>query len=186
MKDEMKPWLRPMVTEFLESVILRSGMAVFEWGMGNSTIWMSHRVRHVISVEHDKDWFSKIPGRKNIKRILIQPQRGIIGADPSDPKAYFSDDKHWRDHNFRRYASVIDDLGPFDVIFVDGRARPSCLVHGHRRLKPGGFLVLDDANREYYLRHTAHLFRGWDRAVFFEKKKKTAVWRKPLRMTCPK
>lgn len=174
----MKPLFRPMVTVFLESCVLRSDMLVFEWGMGGSTTWLADRVKHVTSVEHDPEWFSRVPKKKNLKCMLIPPEDGVVRADPAVPGAYFSDDKHWSRHNFRRYASAIDDLGPFDLIFVDGRVRPSCLMHGHSRLKVGGFLMLDDTNRAYYLQHTAYLFDGWDRFAFLEKKTETIIWRK--------
>lgn len=178
--SNIKPWFRPMVTHFLETAILtRPDMTAFEWGMGSSTTWLAERIRFVTSVEHDPDWFNAIPKQKNSDRILILPEKGIINADPADPAGYFSDDERWPGHNFKRYASAIDSLGLFDLIVIDGRARPSCVMHGKSHLKVGGFLVLDDTHREYYLRHTKHFFDGWDRFAFWEKKRETTIWRRP-------
>lgn len=176
--NEAIPMLRPEVLRFLETRILRPYMTVFEWGMGGSTPWLADRVRHVTSVEHDEDWFNRVHRRENMICMLIPPERGIINADPADPDGYFSDDKRWPLHNFERYASAIDSFGQFDLVFVDGRARPSCLKHGYCKLRTGGFLVLDDTDREYYLRYTTHLFDGWDRFVFLEKKRETTIWRR--------
>lgn len=39
----------------------------------------------------------------------------------------------------------------FDIVLVDGRSRPSCLFHSLNKVKKGGLLVLDNAEREYYL-----------------------------------
>ncbi|HLI94422.1 MAG TPA: hypothetical protein VKU83_12450, partial [Puia sp.] len=39
----------------------------------------------------------------------------------------------------------------FDVIIVDGRARPSCIKHALPKLKPGGWLLVDNSDRSYYL-----------------------------------
>lgn len=58
--------------------------------------------------------------------------------------------------NFQRYASQIDKYPDqhFDLVIVDGRARPSCLMHGVPKVKVGGMLVLDNADRDYYLART--------------------------------
>jgi predicted O-methyltransferase YrrM len=41
----------------------------------------------------------------------------------------------------------------FDVVLVDGRARCFCMPEGFRLLRPGGILILHDAQRTEY--HTA-------------------------------
>lgn len=39
---------------------LKKNLNVFEYGCGNSTLWYSKRVKSIIAVENDKDWFEKI------------------------------------------------------------------------------------------------------------------------------
>ncbi|MES1224680.1 MAG: hypothetical protein ABUT20_54815, partial [Bacteroidota bacterium] len=36
------------------------------------------------------------------------------------------------------------------LILIDGRARTSCIKHAVGKLKPSGFLILDNAERKYY------------------------------------
>lgn len=49
---------------------------------------------------------------------------------------------------------------------IDGRARPSCLAHAWRKVKPGGHLLLDDSEREHYAA-AARPLAGWPRRDLF-------------------
>ena len=54
--------------------------------------------------------------------------------------------------NFEDYVKIID-IYPnenFDLIIVDGRSRVSCLKHAQDKVKVGGFILLDDTDREEY------------------------------------
>lgn len=162
-KDSLKnglPWITFSSIEFLEEN-LKPGMRVFEYGGGGSTIFFSRKVQELITVEHDKDWFdalSKTMGsstKAQWKGLFIEPQKQTsqLKLDPSNPAHYFSDDENFRSSIFLNYASAIDVYPDeyFDVVLVDGRARPSCLFHSLDKVKNGGFLVLDNSDRAYYL-----------------------------------
>jgi len=43
-----------------------------------------------------------------------------------------------------------DDIGPFDVVLVDGVLRNECLKHVKNIVKPGGRVFLHDAQRDWY------------------------------------
>ena len=60
------------------------------------------------------------------------------------------------------------------MILVDGRARISCLKRAQSRVKPGGYIMLDDAERKYYNPGKA-LFDGddWEEIVLPGKVKGT-------------
>jgi hypothetical protein len=75
-------------------------------------------------------------------------------ADPADPDSYATADETYRAMSFQGYASAIDDYpdGYFDVVQIDGRARPSCFKHSLRKVKPNGYLVWDNTEREHYHR----------------------------------
>ena len=88
--------------------------------------------------------------------------------DIADPNLYLSDDVTFSECNFRKYVCQID-LFPdniFDIVLVDGRARPSCIKHASKKVKIGGLIVLDNSDREYYLRMTANLLQDFDRRIF--------------------
>ena len=68
------------------------------------------------------------------------------------------------------YASVIDRFpdGYFGLVFVDGRSRPSCVKHSIPKIKSGGFLILDDADRNYYKRAKELLNSNrWEKWEFY-------------------
>jgi len=100
-----------------------------------------------------------VQGKSTIDLRLIAPE--VLAQpeqihDPADPHLYQSDDEGFRGCSFRQYASQIDAYPDehFDILLVDGRARPSCIAHGAAKVKVGGLLVLDNADRAYYLDKT--------------------------------
>ncbi len=161
------PWIPFLAIEFLEA-ILKPDMKVFEWGSGGSTVFFAQRVSRIVSIEHDREWYGKVGGSLgavgNAECHLIEPEYGTIAECKSDVLAYFSDSVPGT--NFKAYASAIDDYAPFDVVVIDGRARPSCVMHAHRKVRAGGFLLLDNSDRSYYERSVREFLGTWERATF--------------------
>lgn len=56
------PWISFPAYEYLEQLDL-SDKTVFEFGSGNSTLYWAKRVKSVISIEDDKEWYEKIKTR---------------------------------------------------------------------------------------------------------------------------
>lgn len=142
---------------------------VFEYGSGGSTLFWQARGASTVSIEHDLAWFAVVRSRlapaPPVDYRLIEPEPGATpqGADPSDPDAYLSADASWRGATFRHYATAIDEFpdGTFDVVLVDGRARPSCIKHGAHKVAVGGVLILDNSERAYYLARTRGHLEGF-------------------------
>jgi hypothetical protein len=158
------PWTTFTAIEHLQTH-LRSGMKVFEFGSGGSTLFFIRQGAVVSSVEHEKIWHErvvrelaslKISGH-DVRFVPPEPALETQPGDPSDPEVYATSDEVWRKYSFRNYAACIDAHAPetFDVILVDGRARPACVRHALPRLKPGGLLVLDNSERAEYARAMA-------------------------------
>lgn len=113
----------------------------------------------MVTVEHDEEWFNILKLRIEEKRLknwagcLVGPEPGDLVEAPStsDPDHYSSGGI--KNVNFKNYASAIDVYPDeyFDVVMVDGRSRPACLKHAAPKLKKGGLLVLDNADRAYYI-----------------------------------
>ena len=76
------------------------------------------------AIEHDKDWYEKV-------KSWDVPGVELIHADV-DSKEY------------------LEPTGKFDIIYVDGRNRVECLKHAKKILKPGGYVLLHDAERVNY------------------------------------
>jgi hypothetical protein len=176
--DEPSPWITFDAIEYVQAYIDRerrgaSPLRAFEYGSGGSTRFWQSRGFEVVSIEHDPKWYevvrSKIDTASVDYRLLPPEQSPSAGpGDPSDPNAYASGGVEYEGLHFRRYASAIADFpdGHFTIVLVDGRARPSCLMHAAKKVRPGGLLVLDNAERTYYTRHTAHLLSTYKHLEF--------------------
>jgi hypothetical protein len=88
-----------------------------------------------------------------MRLIAPQPAPDTAGAtDPADPASYRSSSEKYHGCLFEAYAASIDDYPAesFDLILIDGRARPSCFLHALPRVKPGGYIVWDNTERAHY------------------------------------
>ena len=133
------PWLSIPAISFLKAY-LKPHMKVCEFGCGGSTIFFARRVREVVSIEHDQEWYAQVQklladqALHNVQMLLRAPETAAPFEPPElafEPNSYRSTSPPYSTHIFYRYASAID-LFPdahFDLVLVDGRARPSCLKH---------------------------------------------------------
>jgi predicted O-methyltransferase YrrM len=93
----------------------------------------------------------------------------------------------FKEFNFERYVKSIDTFEneTFDMVVVDGRARPSCIKRAIPKIKSQGLLVLDNSDRKYYLIKTGKLLNGWQSRTFrgtvrgLLHLEQTTVFRKP-------
>ena len=128
---ERKPFLHPDVIERLHGM-LKKDMTVLEHGSGGSTLWFEDRVERVIAVEQNMRWAEAVKGAAKGKHTKL-----IHWPGPSIPmdalKAYL----------------------PVDLLLIDGEPleiRCIWLYDVAELVKPGGWVVLDNANREIYAR----------------------------------
>jgi hypothetical protein len=182
---EAVPWIPHLARKYLERMMLPRWRC-FEWGSGGSTVWLAQRCQNLVSVEHNQEYYDKLQGYDlpNVDRWFIPPGPGEIGLDRANPEHYRAGSIG--NANFLAYAQSITGNGPFDLVLVDGRARASCIVHAVPEVAPGGWLVLDNAERGYYLEQTAHLLQDWERVAFrghgpyLGWQWECIFWRKPL------
>ncbi|MXU65133.1 class I SAM-dependent methyltransferase [Oceanomicrobium pacificus] len=124
----------------------RPDARVFEWGSGASTLWLSKRVAHVTSVEHDTEWVTVIEKRtaalENVDLSLVPPdESGQIRSGRDG----------FRDVFFDSYVHAIERTDSrFDLIIIDGRARAACLDVAVNHLSDGGIILFDNSCRERY------------------------------------
>ena len=145
--DYLRDWLQPE-------------HRIFEYGGGGSTLFFCKRAGFVATVEHDGQWFDILTqkireqGYSNWEGAFIPGEPVTDGSPPrpADPDAFRSGGKGFENQSFEKYAKAITRFPPasFDLILVDGRARPSCIQQALLYLKPGGLLVVDNAERSYY------------------------------------
>jgi predicted O-methyltransferase YrrM len=116
------PWLHPLAIEYLET-LLRPDMEILEHGAGGSTLWFAERVKHVTAVEDNFRWYDVLSKRIPANVTLLMG-KGVVY------------------------------LAPVDLLFIDGEpveTRGAWIDAAARLVKPGGYLILDNANRQEYL-----------------------------------
>ncbi len=175
--------------EWLDSFLTKD-MIVFEWGSGGSTPFIAKRVKKIVSVEHDPEWYILISqllkknGISNCQYLLKEPKMsGNNSSDLSNPKSYLS--KFYKGFSFEDYCKAIEFYPDnfFDLVFIDGRARPSCISHAFKKIRPSGYLLLDDSNSSRYAKGI-ELLKEWKRKDFFGPKPyvrqfvQTMIWKK--------
>jgi SAM-dependent methyltransferase len=115
---------------------LTPDMTVLEVGAGLSTFLIAKRVKKVISIEHNKEWFDEINKTKpqNVELYHI-PQN-------SEPKPEYSDGTY---EDFKDYCDFILGIPElFDVVFIDGRARVDAAKFAAKCLKENGVIFIHD------------------------------------------
>lgn len=131
---------------------LHKAEVVLEFGSGGSTLMAAEMGKTVISVESDaewldglRDWFARHPAKVEV--VLHHADIGPTGkwGMPTGPKAF---------RKFPGYALEIWDHPRFrhpDLVLIDGRFRPSCLLATAFRItRPVTVLFDDYIGREAY------------------------------------
>ena len=118
------PWLTKESNEFIESFIDQNH-DMLEVGSGRSTIWFSSRVKSLISLEHNEDWFNHVR-----KMISTDNTRLILRRTTEE------------------YLKFIDELkeDSLDICLIDGLERGKTLLAAYKKVKKGGLIIFDDAN----------------------------------------
>ncbi|WP_460605999.1 O-methyltransferase [Jatrophihabitans fulvus] len=183
---EHYPWVGVEAVSRLEQVCAGGGTAL-EFGSGGSTRFFAERLHRLYSVEESPAWHAAVTrrlaeaGLTNVDLTLADVER-LGRATTAHRDAYVEAHPQLED------ASL-------DLVFVDGEYRDACALRGLRLLRPGGVLVLDNANT--YLpgptrspwrvaepasarwQRFAELTRRWDRTWTTNGVWDTAFWVRP-------
>ena len=138
------PWMTYAATHFLMSR-LTPDLSVFEFGSGCSTLFLAQRVKNIISVEYDLEWYKKLSTEVPPNAHLIFQEQDIDG-------------------DYCR--TITKQQHKFDIIVVDGRDRVNCIKQSLLAISEQGVVILDDSNRKKYRPGiqalTENHFRGID------------------------
>lgn len=147
--------------EFLDDFLRqKSDAKVLEFGSGSSTIWISKLARKLVSIEHNVRWYERIKNYLEQEKIEDLVDLRLL------PKPYDRVCQEFPDESF-------------DLVIVDGSDRLKCLEASIRVLKPGGVLMLDDAQRKPY-KKARKLLKNWQVTQAIQGDKETHWWQKPL------
>ena len=130
------PWLTAGAVSFLERW-LQPTQAGFEWGSGRSTAWFAARVHHLTSVEDDAGWYQKVRGQLQEGHLLERVTYHHIPVDDGAPAPAHP------------YVGILSDhQESLDFCLVDGVTdlRAHCALACLPKLRPGGLLIIDNAN----------------------------------------
>ncbi len=137
MRDQRRnpgaPWLTGTATSIIASW-LRGSDKGLEWGSGRSTLWFAGRSSHLTSIEHDVHWASWVNAR------LVGDLKGRV--------SYFVDPDGIHESAESSYVNRIQAFADesLDYCLVDGLARDHCALASLDKLRPGGLLIVDNAN----------------------------------------
>jgi len=156
--NELSVWMDPIELSQLTAILFTlAPERCLEWGSGGSTKAILERcafVKQYVSVEHHREWYEKV------RELVTDPRLTLKHVAPDEPPPAGATEEalvRWNaeaEHEPARMASYVAfprTLGvTFDFVLVDGRARCFCLKEGFDLLRPGGVIVLHDAQRTDY------------------------------------
>lgn len=151
------PWI-PIKAKLWLDETLKPNMTLYEYGSGISTLYFSTKVKNIISIEHNKNWYNNIKKEivkrniNNCEYFLIEPDK--VNTKKSNDINTFNRSglKEYSKFIFDKYVESIDKYPDkfFDLVFIDGRARLGCIQHSINKIKLGGYLVLDNSDENKY------------------------------------
>jgi predicted O-methyltransferase YrrM len=167
-----RPWIVPAAIGWLGRRIERD-WTVVELGSGRSTAWLARRAGQVVSYEDNPYWAERT--RERLARA------GLDNVDLRErPVECFA----------AELAGFEDDS--LDLLIVDFLESPAAdrveaVRVGRPKVRPGGFLLLDDSDRPAYA-EADELLSGWRRRRFAGVKDEwptvaeTTIFRRPHRL----
>jgi hypothetical protein len=175
--DLRSPWWPYTVPPWLLTH-LPDGAEIFEFGAGGSTLWMEDHGFSVTAVESDASWISRLElhiRKRTTQVVLCEPS--LAGTITSTVETGY----------FDQYVESIGkaENESLDLIVVDGRCRVAAAQRGIEKLKAGGLMLLDDAQRQRY-GALLNSLQPWPHRVFVSPRPggtppaATVVWRKPF------
>lgn len=126
------PWLTRDAICVIDSLLRPSDVGL-ETGSGRSTVWLANRVDRLISVEHDPGWFASVSRSLEKSRLSVEYYLEEDGAH------------ELADCNYVNRVKRIPS-GSLDFALIDGVCRDHCALLAVDLIKPGGFLIVDNAN----------------------------------------
>jgi hypothetical protein len=138
-----KPWLTPRATELLAEMLLPTDTGL-EWGSGRSTTWLARRLKHLTSIEDNREWYDRVS-----KRLEEQKLTNVTYLYAPSP----AEDESASTSEYVTLCSRIAE-GSLGFALIDGYARGYCAEAVIPKIAVGGLLVIDNAN--WYFDHPTY------------------------------
>lgn len=108
--------------------LLRKDWRGVEFGSGYSTPWLAKRLGFLLSIEDDPNWHRRVGSL-------------LAGTDPTVVRHELRTVETYAD-----LAEFPDDF--FDFALVDGSRRADCIAAAVPKVRPGGWLYLDNSDKD--------------------------------------
>ena len=162
---ESPVWMHPIELSQVQAVLYAvSPRAMVEWGSGGSSrAWLEALpgLERLCSVEHDAAWGQRVRESITDPRFTLMlrppPEHAPEPEHRPGDKETAAAHRAWcmrgedEPELMHHYVEAPAELGiAFDVALVDGRARTHCLRKAFELVRPGGVVILHDAQRSEY------------------------------------
>ncbi len=127
----LKPWMHEKEIAAIEKY-LGHDQVMLEWGSGGSTVYFAPKVKQLWTIEHNKEWFDKLPDIANLEKLHVAANNLVPITEST--------------HNdYRDYIEITSRIKlKFDVVLIDGRARVACAKYVLRHLHTNSVVFLHD------------------------------------------
>jgi len=123
------PWFTYPSLHFIHQKLQLKPMKVFEFGSGNSTLWLAVRVESIISVENNSEFYTEMTKKLNSLDNVTYELKNL---------------------NENYHQKILEYQDEFDIIIIDGRERVECAKSCLRALKKDGVIIFDNSDRDRY------------------------------------
>ena len=162
---DMPVWMHPIEFAQVRAVLYTvAPRFMVEWGSGGSSrAWLEALpgLERLYSVEHDGEWAKKVRESIDDPRFTLDhqappehdPQPAILPGDKASNQRHHEWSMRCEEDPelMRHYVEAPRAAGlRFDVALVDGRARVFCVREAFSLVRPGGMVILHDAQRPEY------------------------------------
>jgi len=142
---------------------LHKQIEAYEYGSGSSTLFLSKKIKSIVSLEHDKKWYEAMK-----KKIQENVRLKFCSLDS---------------YGGKYSKTILEENKCFDLIIIDGRDRVNCVYHSLEKLKEDGIIILDDSHRKSYEPAISFLEQNGFKHIYFTglsagtyKKKSTSLF----------
>ncbi len=132
LKRPNQPWLTQESIDLLNQLIMKKDIG-FEFGSGRSTKWLGLRCNYLYSVEHNSDWYNYCTSQINKLNNVNYLFANINLNEPS------------KSDYLNGFYNLDNDS--VDFVLNDGKLRSYIANIAIYKLKKGGIIIIDNAER---------------------------------------
>lgn len=153
LKEGLSPHMSPAERRLFKRY-LTSATNYFEFGSGGSTEWAAKakNLKHIHTIESDADWISTLKRRDAVRQAEKDGRLRLEHVDIGPTGAWGRPIGRSSSYLWHRYSDGISTASEaqWDLIFVDGRFRVSCLLKSLLQAPRATLIIHDYKNRPQY------------------------------------